>query len=277
MAKQDGKQYKVGLFVSLGILLVIASIFILGGSRSYFTKLVPIHARFASVQGLNSGSTVSFMGVSVGNISRIEFLEKENQLDVEMRIDSNYISRITVDSTVEARTQGALGDRYVYINPGDPSKPCIKEGDLLEANKGGDLMGIISERSGEAGKIFDIIGEVHKVVKAMNDGNRSEKIFANFAEAAIQLNKTAQESHLLISEIRNQSSPKFNGSIEKLDRILTKIDNGEGSLGALINDSSIHDRIKTLVGGSSRKKAMKSLIRGSIEKGSSVNRETSSQ
>lgn len=276
MALQDSRQFKVGVFVSLGILLVIGSIFILGGSRSFFTSHVIIHARFDSVQGINVGSSVSLSGIPIGNISKIDFLKQENMLDVTMTIEASFLPRIVEGSTVEMRTQGALGDRYIYINPGDPSKPSIKEGDTLEANKGGDLMGIISERSGEAGKIFDIIAEVHKVVKAMNDGNRTEKIFSNLAEASVQLNKTSHDSQVLMAELRNQNSPKIRSAIEKLDRILTKIDSGEGTLGALINDSSIHDQIKTMVGGSVRKKSMKNLIRGSIEKGT-AERENSSE
>jgi phospholipid/cholesterol/gamma-HCH transport system substrate-binding protein len=47
---------------------------------------------------------------------------------------------------------------------------------------------------------------------------------------------------------------------------MTKIDSGQGTIGALINDPSLHDSLKAMVGGPDRKKNMKSLIRSTIDK-----------
>jgi phospholipid/cholesterol/gamma-HCH transport system substrate-binding protein len=59
---------------------------------------------------------------------------------------------------------------------------------------------------------------------------------------------------------------KMKDSIARLDSILTKIDRGDGTLGALINDPSIHNQLKSYLGGSQRKNNIKSLLRTSIEK-----------
>jgi phospholipid/cholesterol/gamma-HCH transport system substrate-binding protein len=45
-----------------------------------------------------------------------------------------------------------------------------------------------------------------------------------------------------------------------------KLDRGEGTLGALINDPSVHNQLKAMLGGSPRKNHVKSLLRTSIEK-----------
>lgn len=262
------KQFKAGLFVALGILLVIGSLFLLGGERAFLTKKTFLHAHFPNVQGLNVGSVVSLSGINIGNVTKIEFLSKENTLDLEMEVEASFLPRVTQGSSVEIRTQGALGDKFVYIIPGDPAAPALGAGAILDPNQASDLMGIISERSGEAAKIFDIISDIHKIIRPLAEGNRADKILTNLAEASVQANKTSKESQQLIAEFRSQSSPKMKDAFEKLDRILTKIDQGEGTLGALINDSSIHDQLKAMVGGSSHKKNIKNLLRGSIDKGS---------
>jgi phospholipid/cholesterol/gamma-HCH transport system substrate-binding protein len=263
------KQYKAGLFVALGVLLVIGSLFLLGGERAFLTKKVFLHAHFPNVQGLNVGSVVSLSGVNVGNITKIDFIKQQSTLDLELQVDASFLPRVTQGSTVEIRTQGALGDKYVYIIPGAPDAPALQEGAVLEPNKTTDLLDVISERSGEAAKIFDIISDIHKIIRPLADGNRADKILSNLAEASVLANKTSKESQQLIADFHSQSSPKIKSALEKLDRILTKIDQGEGTLGALINDSSIHDQVKAMVGGSSRKKNIKNLLRGSIEKGGS--------
>jgi len=47
--------------------------------------------------------------------------------------------------------------------------------------------------------------------------------------------------------------------------ILAKIDNGEGTVGALINDPSLYDDVKNLLGGANRNKVLKYFIKKSVE------------
>ena len=50
----------------------------------------------------------------------------------------------------------------------------------------------------------------------------------------------------------------------RLQSILTKIDTGQGTLGKLVNNDELHDRLQGLLGGSKRKTYLRSLIRASI-------------
>jgi phospholipid/cholesterol/gamma-HCH transport system substrate-binding protein len=266
MDQNPKNHLKVGFFVFLGIALILFSITSLSGGKSFFTTTITLHAYFDNVQGLNEGSIVSLSGVTIGNVSEIKFLSEENKLDVTMQINKKFLDRITTSSTVEIRTQGALGDKYVFVLPGQRQDPPVTENAVIEVNKSPDFLGMISEKGNEAGKIFDIITETHKILKTINDGNRFEKMMLNFSESSENLKLTSQESQKLIAELRSQNSVKLKSSIDKLDNILTKVDRGEGTLGALINDPSLHEQLKGMLGGTSRKKFMNSIIRTSIEK-----------
>lgn len=265
MDKNSTGQLKVGAFIILGIILIATSIVALSGNSMWFSKTVKIYAHFENVQGLNVGSIVSLSGINIGNISNISFLESENKLSIEMQISFKHLSKITEGASAEIRTQGALGDKLVFIIPGQINGQPIKENSVIDVNKSTDLLGIISEKGSEAGKVFDIISELHKVLKTMNDQNRTERIMSNFAEASQSLKQSALESQKLISDFRSHNSNKLKKSIDHLDNILSKIDRGEGSLGALINDSTIHDQLKGMLGGSSRKNHIKSVIKTSID------------
>lgn len=80
--------------------------------------------------------------------------------------------------------------------------------------------------------------------------------------------EVSEKSLKLVSEFSDGKSTalQFKNSVDKMNNILTKIDKGEGTLGALINDSTLHEQLKSLVGGSQRKNHVKSVIRSSIEK-----------
>lgn len=267
MESHINTQVKVGIFISIGTVLILASIFFLGADKSLFTSYVRLHAHFDQVQGLSEGSVVSLSGVTVGNVESITFLSEKNSLDVKMKIDSNFITRIRQGSQIEIRTQGALGDKFIFIIPGEPQNPAVKEGDILEVAKATDLIGIISERGSEANKIFDIINELQKITHAMNADNRLNRIMNNLENASSSFNQTSKDSQKFVAQMNSHEvGNKLGHSLEKLDSILTKIDKGEGSLGALISDPTIHNKLKTLLGGSSQKDRVKSLLRTSIEK-----------
>lgn len=267
MESHTNTQLKVGIFLAIGIIFILGSIFFLGADKALFTSYVRVHAHFDQVQGLSVGSVVSLSGVTVGNVEEITFLPEINSLDVKMRINENYIDRIRQGSEVEIRTQGALGDKYVFIIPGDPRGAVVKEGDTLQVAKATDLLGIISERGSEANKIFDIINELHKVTHALNSENRLGRIMGNLETASTNLSQTSKETQKFMSDVSGHGGgEKLAKSIDKLDAILTKIDKGQGTLGALINDPSVHNQLKSVLGGSTRKNNIKSLLRTSIEK-----------
>lgn len=263
-------QIRVGAFVSVALMVVLISLFMVGGDR-LMKSYVTLHAHFDHVQGLNEGSVVSLQGIRIGSIQKFVFMPEADKVDVSMKIDDQYLPRITEGSRVEVRTAGALGDKFLFIIPGGIGHTPVAANSILQVMPPTDLMGMLSEKGAETGKIFDIINQVHKLTKALNDENRAETIMKNFAEVSGNMKETSQDTKALIAEMKNQNAKKLNSSIDKLNNILTKVDQGDGTLGALINDNSLHESLKAMVGGPDRKKSMKSLIRSSIEKSTEEN------
>lgn len=260
------QQIRVGIFVSLGLVAAMASIITLGANRSLFGSNVRIYAKLPQVQGLNKGSIVSLSGMTIGNVEAIDFQGGEGLLTVKIKIKKQFLERIPADSTVELRTQGALGDKYIFINAGNAAGPKLAAEGSLEPSKSTDLLAVISERGGEAEALFDIIAEIKKLMVAINEGNRVHKIVGNLNETSANLKQVSDEVKVLVSEIRTDNPQKLKRILTGLDSIITKIDKGEGTLGALINDSSLHDQLKSLVGSNPRKKYMNSVIRSTLEK-----------
>jgi phospholipid/cholesterol/gamma-HCH transport system substrate-binding protein len=266
MDTNQNHQFKVGIFLSGGVLALLASIFMLGADKAFFKKYVTLNIQFESVQGLNIGSTVSLAGLNVGNVEDIEFQSAENVLNVVIKIEDTFAKKITLGSQAEIRTQGALGDKYVYIIPGSPHEAALTENAILPVAKATDLIGIISERGKETDKIFDIINEVYKTTRTLNHEGRLEKIMNNLTVASTNLKDASIQAHALTQDVSaGKTTQKITMSIDKLERILTKIDKGDGTLGALINDPTIHNQLRGILGSSPRKNHMKILLRNSID------------
>lgn len=267
MESHSSTNIKVGIFLAIGIVIILASIFFLGADKAIFRSYVRIHAEFDQVQGLAAGSVVSLSGITVGNVESIDFIPEKNTLDVKMKIDTKFVDMIRQGSQVEVRTQGALGDKFVFIIPGNPRNPAIQNGDTLEVAPATDLLGILSERGAETSKIFDIINDLHKLTSTLTKGNKLGSMIDNLEQASGYLTSSSKKAdHLMAKLADDKGAEKMRDSVARLDSILTKIDRGEGTLGALVNDPTIHNQLRTMLGGSPRKNHMKSLIRTSIEK-----------
>jgi len=252
-------QIKVGGFLAAGLVVLLTTIFMLGSNKSLFQEVVEIRSYFDSVQGLNKGAVVSLAGVKVGNIDRVSFDENRNLVEVTANIDIQYKSKIKKDSRVEIRTQGALGDKFLYITPSTSGAEPIASGDEIASDYGNDLLSVISKRGNESEKLFDIINDLKKFTHLLAENNKVSTISTNLDKVSSNL---VQITDLLSKTLKSGSLDR---STEKLEKILTKIDRGEGTLGALINDRSIHERLKNILGAGQQSQQVKNILKSSVE------------
>lgn len=250
---------KVGIFLSIGLGILLVSILVLGTSRSLFKPVIDLYAEFDSVQGLNVGSVISLSGIPVGNIEEINFLREKNQIQIRMNIDEDQAKSIAADSTLEIRTQGALGDKYIYIHPGSAAAPIVKAGDILKVDNSPDLLGMMSKRGNDTEKIFDVIRNLQVMTDQMVAEKRMEKITSNLVVASANFSQASVDAKRVLAEMN------LKPAVDKLDRILGKIDRGEGSLGGLINDPSLHNSLKSFMGVSTKKNYLRSLMKTSVD------------
>ena len=132
------------------------SILLLGGNRIVFTHYLKLHVQFKEVQGLFPGSVVSLQGLTVGNVHEIHFVPGVDKLDVEMDVDRRFQERIPEGTTAEIRTQGALGDKYLFLTPSS-SHVEIGDGAQVVASEGNDLISMLSDKDQGVGRVLELI------------------------------------------------------------------------------------------------------------------------
>ena len=252
-------QVKVGVFVAAGLTVLLATIFTLGSNKSLFQEVFQVHSYFDSVQGLNKGAVVSLAGVKVGNVDDVIYDETRNLVKVLMLIDVDYQKKIRQDSRIEIRTQGALGDKFLYITPGSSQSELLHNGDEIASDYGNDIISVFSKRGSESEKIFDILSDVKSITGTLAENRRLDKIStnlervtANLADLTEQMNKTVKNGSL-------------DRSVVKLEKIIDKVDRGEGTLGALINDNTLHERLKNILGAGQKEQHVRSILKSSVE------------
>jgi phospholipid/cholesterol/gamma-HCH transport system substrate-binding protein len=116
------------------LVIAIAAVFLLFGYRS--TNKQPSHsvtyqALFECVDGISTNSEVKLGGVLVGAVSSIK-IDESYQVLISIKVDSNI--KIPNDSSLEVRTTGFIGDKYIEIFPGG-SDEFLSNGDCFAYTK----------------------------------------------------------------------------------------------------------------------------------------------
>lgn len=260
-------EYKVGIFIVISTILTLVFIMALGGDKAFFSKQDHLQLVLDETMGLGIGSMVQVAGVPCGNVDKITFDANSTKLNISLKIERKYMARITKGSTVSILTQGALGDKYISIKPGPYDAEQLKDGEVLSPEIDVDFIATLGKSGNKVEKVFDILDNVEKIVAGLNQRKMSE----NLGDTMQHLKRSTQALDEILASLRS-SDAKHNNVKKSLDHmasILEKIDSGQGTLGGLINDPTVHEDLKALLGGAKRSKLLKYLIRQTIQKSDS--------
>ena len=251
MDKRISTNLFVGVFVLIGLTLFVLLLFNMGGGQGVFSSQYTLFGKFAHVKGLHYGSEITLNGLRVGTVKNIHISAEAKELVVELSLNKKFHDRIRKDSVAKVVTQGMLGDKYIDVTLGTPTEPTLNHGEFIETAEEKDLFtkggGFIDELS----KKFDNRGDIDSILKNLN--RASYDIATITAEA--------KKGKGLIAELTNgKSGERLASATTHLESILRKIDEGEGTFGALMNDPTIYEDVKTILGGAKRSSILKYFV-----------------
>ncbi len=265
MDKKVANQIIVGVFVTVAFFGFVFILFNISGGDGVFSSKYSLLARFKHVKGLHYGSEVSLAGLRVGVVKNIEISKDDGKtLVVELSIQKGMKDRIRKDSTASVRTQGMLGDKYIEVTIGTPTEPMLEEGNEIQVAEESDIFS-------KGGMLVD------EVKRQFEKGGEMDSLIHNLNLLSQNLNTLTgdikKERGMLHELIYGKSGIKLSEAVGHLNGILKKVNEGEGSLGLLVNDPTVYEDIKNMTGGAKRSTILKSLIRSFSESGADAPKE----
>ncbi len=243
--KKQRIKLKVGVFILAGVVCLFAYVALIGDDKTYFSMVSKYKIKFETVDGLFVGSAVRINGISVGNVSDIHFVSETGAVQVVVSVLRKFTSVITDKSTASLRTKGLLGDKYIsIITKGKQGRKLAKNSFIPTKPVPGVLGTLGTQATGE--KISAILDELLIFTRALNS-----------EQTVRQLSQIAKDMSRMFSENKSQ---EISQTLKILNNILKKIDEGEGTAGALINNKRLYNRVISLLGGRPYHKYLPSLV-----------------
>ncbi|RYZ53686.1 MAG: MCE family protein [Proteobacteria bacterium] len=250
----------LGVFVLCIAIVAAICIVIAGDEVSFFRKSQTYRAHFANTAGLVAGAPVRMGGVEVGRVTTIKIEPSDEGMVIagELRVDSPYFELIRSDASVSLDTQGLLGDKFVSLNAG-ASNDAMPPGNLI-ATKELEGIGKVMEQSKA---IMETVNNTTKKIDAFTENlpnSDSMKAVGNdFAEAAkslrVLMSRISADDSIISTLNDKESKRMLKSSLASLesaaahaDSIAKKIDGGQGTLGALVNDRALYEDLRGILG-----------------------------
>jgi len=168
-ANPNKTAFTVGIFIFIGIAILITMVLTLGGQKKIFQNSVTVKAVFDDVQGLQKGNNVWFSGVKIGTVKRIAFYGT-SQVEVDLDVQKTSVQYIRSDSKAKISSDGLIGNKIVVIYGGNVNQPVVVEGDLLTVEKAVSTEEMLGTLQKNNVNLLEITGDFKTISNRLNKG-----------------------------------------------------------------------------------------------------------
>jgi phospholipid/cholesterol/gamma-HCH transport system substrate-binding protein len=267
--KDESNLIKVGIFISSMTIILMIMIVSIGRENSFFQSKREITARVQNVKNLKPGSYVELKGITVGTVQKISIIS-EDLVEIKFTVLESELKWIKQDSKISISTAGLVGDKFLEIYDGSKSSsPFDPEKDVLTSENLTDLKQIMSKGDSIATTTERILSRLDLILLNMDEDKKINATMNAIHRASLHMEKVTEELHhaqlgKTMNHV-NMSMKKLESASVSMEKIMSRIENGPGTMNSLIFDDGLHDDLRSLLGGASRNKVIKYFIRESIK------------
>ena len=274
------KEIKAAFFVLSTILLFIFGFNYLKGS-SILDKQKTIYAVYDEVDGLLVGANVMINGLSIGNVTELDFLPNSTKIIVTLKVKDklNFSSK----STASIYETGVLGGLAISIEPLFERESIVKTGDTLMSSVRPGLTELINRQIEPLSRqlqstitsvdsIFtgasnvlnrktqeEIKESISVLTSAINAiKNSSVIIEETLTSKNTQINNTIDNFEKISSNLSNVSDElnsfgltsllsNLEVSVDGISSIVDKLDSNNSTLGKLINEDEVYNNLNSSI------------------------------
>jgi phospholipid/cholesterol/gamma-HCH transport system substrate-binding protein len=251
----QGFKFRLGLFVAGGLTLFVLAIFIIGKQKNLFNPVFRLTSTFYNVSGLQVGNNVRFSGINVGTVDNIVIIN-DTTVKVYLLVKKEVWQFIKSDCKVTMGSEGIIGDKLIIISPGSNDASLAKDGQSLTSIEPIETSAIMARLDVTAANAENISQQISQITYDINTGNGTlsrlikDSILAeNMRQTIANLNTFSKGLNGTDAVMKSLKVTAGNAEIisQQLAQIMNKINRGDGTLGRLIQDTTIAENLSQTV------------------------------
>jgi phospholipid/cholesterol/gamma-HCH transport system substrate-binding protein len=248
---------KLGFFTAIGFVAI--AVLIIATSAFTFKRTYTVYVKLDNISGLSIKSKIKIAGVDIGILKNITL--EDSKAKLTLSINKNVT--LYKNALAHIASMGIIGTKYIEIFPGDKNFPVLNEGDFVPAHQ-----------------TLTFEDTVYKINRALSDKKYNDTM-KNLADAVYSLKtimaSIENQNEKIVATISNfnhfsanladileQNKTDFRDSVasikelsEKMNILIQRIYDGDGTMSKLINDEQMSKDLKMTI--SSAKEAITTL------------------
>lgn len=262
MKKNKSNKVKLGIFISLGMALLIIGIYFIGEGQQLFRATFSVTGVFKDVAGLQAGNNVRLSGVNVGTVKDI-IIVSDTTVKVEILIDERIREFIRKDAVAIIGSEGLMGNKVLVINPGTGRQKVIEDNDIIQTIQPFTVDDIMISLSTTIEYTSNVTKDLASMTKKIESGQGTigklimdNKWRENFETTFINLREGSSNFKNLMAKANDiddillsaKETSKYTSEItSNLASITGNIESGQGTLGRFLMNQSTADNLDSTI------------------------------
>lgn len=237
MAEERSNTIKLGVFVLVGVAVLVLGLYLLGAKRNLFSRTVDVQAEFKEVNGLRAGNNVRYAGIDVGTVEGITIMS-DTQVVVDMMVRLDAAEHIRTNAVAEIASDGLMGNKLVNIIPGEGSGEPLTDGTVLQTSPGLDTDAMLRTLGTSNENLVTITGDLREVTSRLNSEQGLLTLLTD-----TQLVKNIRS---MVADVGGAAA-NVRALTGRADRVVADLQAGKGALGVLVGDTAAEEQVRQLL------------------------------
>lgn len=196
---QSSQQWKVGLFVFIGLVLLAGLLVEFSKGLTLFRSTYDILLWCDTAGSLKPRAQVLMSGVQVGTVSDIRLASTGKFVTITLRIYSENKIYKTAEFFIEQ--SGFLGDQYIAIVPKINEGPVFRNGDVARAEAPFNMLEVARSASGFVKRIDETALHLNETLADVRQYLLNRETLTNLSVSAANLRLASDRAATLIANI----------------------------------------------------------------------------
>jgi phospholipid/cholesterol/gamma-HCH transport system substrate-binding protein len=208
MKNNTSSKIRLGIFISLGLVVFILGIYFIGSQQHLFSKTFRLNGVFRDVSGLQTGNNVRFSGINVGTIDNISVVS-DSSVRVEILIEEKTRKFIKKDAVASIGSEGLMGNKALIINPGTGGKEEIENNDTILTIQPVSFDEILTSLKTTIDKSSAITSDIAKIISTVQAGKGTlgkllmdQSLAQNIDSSVVNLKQGSEQLRILMDDLK---------------------------------------------------------------------------